>query len=197
MNAKHARRSASNAFRASNPTNTTTARTKVSASPAAKMTSLVLAAGLALPTVMPALAHASETPAEGSTTSLSAAADYGNRTAAALIRQDLQNAKTTAELQAVLAAAQNAYNASKAESTKRPNLTTRPTPHRKAHSRPTTTLPQRQLTHEPARTTHSMRKLPARRLLPTNTASSFPKRARPFPQQRPPQPKSNKPTKLP
>ena len=64
MNAKHARRSASNAFRASNPTNTTTARTKVSASPAAKMTSLVLAAGLALPTVMPALAHASETPAE-------------------------------------------------------------------------------------------------------------------------------------
>ena len=62
MNAKHARRSASNAFRTSNPTNTATARTKVSASPAAKMTSLVLAAGLALPTVMPALAHASEAP---------------------------------------------------------------------------------------------------------------------------------------
>ncbi len=41
MNAKHTRENASNAFRASNPTNAATARTKAGASPAAKMTSLV------------------------------------------------------------------------------------------------------------------------------------------------------------
>ena len=90
-------------------------RAKAGASPVAKAASLVLAAGLALPTVLPTMAHAqSASSTQESTLSLHKA-EANSRSAAALIRQSLQNAKTAAELQAVLAAAQEAYNQSEAE----------------------------------------------------------------------------------
>lgn len=90
-------------------------RTKAGASPVAKAASLVLAAGLALPTVLPTMAHAqSASSTQESTLSLHKA-EANSRSAAALIRQSLQNAKTAAELQAVLATAQEAYNQSEAE----------------------------------------------------------------------------------
>ena len=91
-------------------------RTKAGASPAAKAASLILAAGLALPTVLPTLAHAQNASStQESTPSLHKAAEANSRSTAALIRQSLLNAKTAAELQAVLAAAQEAYNQSEAE----------------------------------------------------------------------------------
>ncbi|MEE0168930.1 MAG: hypothetical protein U0I00_03580, partial [Eggerthellaceae bacterium] len=91
-------------------------QTKAGVSPAAKAASLVLAAGLALPTVLPTLAHAQNASStQESTPSLHKAAEVNSRSTAALIRQSLQNAKTAAELQAVLAAAQEAYNQSEAE----------------------------------------------------------------------------------
>lgn len=78
-------------------------RTKAGASPVAKAASLVLAAGLALPTVLPTMAHAqSASSTQESTPSLHKAAEANSRSAAALIRQSLQNAKTAAELQAIL-----------------------------------------------------------------------------------------------
>ena len=59
----------------------------MASSPAAKAASLVLAAGLALPTVMPTLAHAQDASGtQDATPSLQKAADPSNRTAAALIR---------------------------------------------------------------------------------------------------------------
>ena len=100
MNAQHAR------------TSTTRRR---AASPAAIATSVVLTAGLALPTIMPATAHAQGNTDEAESPSLSKAAEPSSRTANALIRQSLQNAKTTAELQAVLAEAEEAYNQAKTE----------------------------------------------------------------------------------
>ena len=73
-------------------------RTKAGASPAAKAASLVLAAGLALPTVLPTLAHAQNASnTQESTPSLHKATEVNSRSTAALIRQSLQNAKTAAE----------------------------------------------------------------------------------------------------
>ena len=66
-----------------------TAARKRTASPAAIATSAMLTAGLALPTILPATAHAQNVSNENESPSLSKKAEPSNRTAAALIRQNL------------------------------------------------------------------------------------------------------------